>query len=71
MVFSKEKVKLVLLHSSKYFAINITKYKSSVTDSDAPNDDDTVPAPVSIYSHVSGARRKLNHISSFVWVLVM
>ena len=47
------------------------KYKYSVTDSDAHHDEATVSAPVSIYSHVSGARKKLNHISSFVWVLVM
>jgi hypothetical protein len=71
MAFSREKVKLDLLHRSKYFAINIMKYKSSVTYLDAPNVDDTASAPVSIHSHVSGARRKLNHISSFVWVIVI
>jgi len=47
------------------------KYKYFVTDSDVPNDEDTVSVPVSIYSQVSGARWNLNHISSFVWVLVM
>ena len=71
MAFSREKVKRFLLYSSKYIAIKVMKYKSSVTDSDAPHDEDIVSSPVSIYSHVSGARRKLNHISRFMWVLII
>lgn len=71
MAFSREKFNLFLLYTSKYFAVNMMKYKSSVTDLDAPNDEDTVSAPLSTYSHVSEARRKVHHISCFVWVLVV